>query len=497
MPSIKLFYQRIEGETMKKQKALIEHKKRLAFEKRWATYKYNVMERHYNDYKSLSRDIGGGEFSAKYLSERLAEYLERPVESKAVINTFNHVWGYFKKLASQDERDHAFSLMDQYQEDQVSSIKVKTYFLELAKKYQVTYLLDSHYFDDIFISEYSEYGKLIVNWYEKHQRPLMFRESKDPYKVWLSEIMCQQTQVATMMPYYEYFIKTWPSVKDLAKASEEQVLKAWEGLGYYGRARRLLACAKMIVNQYDGHFPKAYAKLVKCPGIGPYTAGAILSICFNQKVPAVDGNVMRVISRVFASRLDLAEPATKTMIEKQVKVLIPDNASFFNQGLMELGATVCSPTSPSCQVCPLAEHCVAKGLGIQDQLPIKSKAKKKPVESIAAILVEHSGKYLFSKTDGEGLLSGLWALPATIGNETDLSWFLENEYGLECDIKASVISRHKHVFTHKIWDMSLYLAKANKKVDIEYPSIVWVDAKGIDDLAISTAFRRLLEGVEL
>ena len=193
----------------------------------------------------------------------------------------------------------------------------------------------------------------LLDWYHINHRKLPWRDQFDPYKIWLSEIMLQQTQVTTVIDYFNRFVKTYPTVQDLALADEDSVLKLWEGLGYYSRARRLIPCAKMVVELFDGEFPKDYKKIIKLPGVGSYTAGAVLSIAYNIKLPAVDGNVMRVYSRLFNMDADISDAKSKKIFEEKVFDTLPEDRRHYNQALMELGATICTPKSPKCMACPI------------------------------------------------------------------------------------------------------------------------------------------------
>lgn len=361
----------------------IQKKNQKLIEKYWNTYKYNVMERGYQHYKSVLKSLNQGD-NAKEVREIIAKYLLIEPSQKAVVNTFYHVWEYIKNLSTAKEKSKILKAIEDYEGGLYEANRVKYLLLELSLKYQLDFLVESHYFDELFIMPYDEMSSILVGWYAKNHRKLPWRETKDIYKIWLSEIMCQQTQVNTVIPYYEAFLKNWPDIYALSKASEDQVFKAWEGLGYYGRARRLMSCAKKVVEDYNGIFPEDYESLIQLPGVGKYTAGAILSISRGKLLSAVDGNVMRVISRLYHHRDDIKEPRNRRYIEKRVNEIIHDslhfedfNISYFNQGLMELGATICTPQNPNCEVCPLNCGCIAKALGLTDQLPIVSKGRKK------------------------------------------------------------------------------------------------------------------------
>lgn len=256
----------------------------------------------------------------------------------------------------------------------------------------------------------------LLSWYRASKRDLPWRRSRDPYHIWVSEVMLQQTRVETVIPYYHRFLEKFPTVQALAEAPEAEVLKTWEGLGYYSRARNLQQAMREVLEQFGGVVPQEKAEISSLKGVGPYTSGAILSIAYNKPEPAVDGNVMRVLSRYFLLEDDIAKPATRIKIEKLAKELIPEGAAGdFNQGLMELGACVCTPRSPHCLPCPVMAHCSARIEGRVDELPVKTKAKPPRPENRAVALIEgsgeHAGRVLIRQRPSEGLLARMWELP--------------------------------------------------------------------------------------
>lgn len=302
----------------------------------------------------------------------------------------------------------------------------------------------------------------LINWYQTNQRDLPWRKDQNPYKIWVSEVMLQQTQVSTVIPYFNRFMKKYPTIEDLAKAPLEDVLKMWEGLGYYSRARNLHHAANTVVERYHGQIPQDPKALGELKGVGPYTMGAILSIAFHKPEPAVDGNVMRVLSRVFKIEENIAESRTKRLFEQLVRHIISiEDPSSFNQGLMELGALICTPKSPDCTACPLQTYCQANKADMTEQLPIKSKPKKKQRHAYAVLLIKNdAGDYVIEKRGESGLLAGLWQFPMVpideIGFEHMEHW-LYAEYGLPVKIKEQK-GTTKHIFTHLIWDLAVYTA---------------------------------------
>lgn len=260
------------------------------------------------------------------------------------------------------------------------------------------------------------FSRNLLEWYHGQKRDLPWRRHRNPYYIWISEIMLQQTRVDTVIPYFNRFIERFPTVESLADAPEEDVLKCWEGLGYYSRARNLQHAARQVKEQHGGMVPNDRDAVFSLKGVGPYTAGAILSIAFNRPEPAVDGNVMRVLSRYFLMEDDIAKGPTRVKMERLASELIPEGeASHFNQALMELGALVCTPKSPRCLPCPVMEHCAARLAGCETSLPVKTKAKPpRPEERLAALVTgrgEHAGRVLIRQRPSSGLLARMWELP--------------------------------------------------------------------------------------
>jgi A/G-specific adenine glycosylase len=303
----------------------------------------------------------------------------------------------------------------------------------------------------------------LISWFKQEQRDLPWRKDKDPYKVWVSEIMLQQTRVDTVIHYFNRFLEWFPTLDELAAAEEDKVLKAWEGLGYYSRVRNLQSAVKEVQEKYNSIVPNDPKEISSLRGVGPYTAGAILSIAYGIPEPAVDGNVMRVLSRILSIWEDIAKPSARKVFEEAVRQLIShDDPSSFNQALMELGALICTPTSPSCLLCPVRDHCQGFYEGNENELPVKSKkTKQKQVQLAAIVLTDEQGKILIHKRPEQGLLANLWEFPNVeidipIQNERkQLSGLFQETSGLKID-QLKRIGQIQHIFSHLIWNIDVY-----------------------------------------
>lgn len=304
----------------------------------------------------------------------------------------------------------------------------------------------------------------LLAWYEEHARILPWREQPEPYRVWISEIMLQQTRVEAVKPYFARFMDALPTVHDLAEVPEEQLLKLWEGLGYYNRARNLQKAAKMIEEEYEGVIPASYEELLKLPGIGNYTAGAIASIAYGIPVPAVDGNVLRVLSRVLASSEDILKQSVKNKMEASLRAVMPaDRASAYNQGLIEIGAIICVPNGqPKCDQCPLSSICLGRKRGLLDSIPYKTPKKPRRIEERTILLIESEGAYAIQKRPDQGLLASLYEFPSLDGHLTkeEVKECLEQSErfaGLASHIAGiEPLTEAKHIFSHVEWHMTGY-----------------------------------------
>ena len=267
----------------------------------------------------------------------------------------------------------------------------------------------------------------IVKWYQKQEKTLLWKQDKEPYHIWVSEIMLQQTRIEAVKKYYTRFMKELPTIQDLAVVPEEKLLKLWEGLGYYSRAKNLKKSAIQIQENNHGKMPTSYVELLKLPGIGEYTAGAIASISYNEKVPAVDGNVLRVVSRVLASKEDVLLPETKKKITNKLLEIMPDEAGDFNEGLMELGEKVCLPnTVPLCATCPIQEFCMANKENLTNEIPVRVKKQKRKIENKTVFILKYKNEIAIRKREKTGILANLYEFPNVIrgsnrrGNSKDL-----------------------------------------------------------------------------
>lgn len=326
----------------------------------------------------------------------------------------------------------------------------------------------------------------LLQWYDETKRGLPWRGTTDPYAIWVSEIMLQQTRAETVIGYWTRFLAQFPTIQALAQAPEQAVLKAWEGLGYYSRARNLLRCAREVCAAYGGTFPRDTQALRKLPGIGAYTAGAVASIAFQIRTPAVDGNVERVITRLTGIREDVGIPSVKRRIYKAAADLVPEGRpGDFNQAMMELGARVCQP-APRCAECPVRAFCDAYDAGDADALPIRQRKAPQKALSRGIALVHYDGKVLLHKRE-ERLLQGLWCFPGFDHAREPKE--VERELR-KLGIIAKYVERMgeaRHVFTHLIWEMTVYRFEAATMDSPE--GWLWVDAEGLGKLPLPTAMK--------
>ncbi len=336
---------------------------------------------------------------------------------------------------------------------------------------------------------------LLLAWYDQHARTLPWRGIHDPYRTWVSETMLQQTRVETVLGYYERFLQRFPTVADLAVAPEDDVLKLWEGLGYYSRARNLHKGAKQVIAEHGGVIPASVEELRKISGIGPYTAGAIASIAFDQSVPAVDGNVIRVVSRLRGIRDNVGIPSVRRELESEAAALVPmERPGDFNQAVMDLGATICVPGTPACEKCPLQAECDAFAAGDAEDLPILPRKNPPKVLDYAVCLI-FSGDRVLMRQRTEAMLRGLWVFPMAEGKYTlrQIPAVVKKLTKLSVNQAASA-GEAKHVFTHQIWQMQLYTMHVPE--DAQSPAgYRFIPVKELDTLAIPTAVKAAVKAV--
>lgn len=304
----------------------------------------------------------------------------------------------------------------------------------------------------------------LVNWYKSHKRDLPWRHDISAYRVWVSEIMLQQTRVEAVKPYYERFLRELPTVKDLAEVEEDRLLKLWEGLGYYNRVRNMQKAAQQVMVDFKGEFPDTYEAILSLTGIGSYTAGAISSFAYGLPKPAVDGNVLRVVSRLLASEEDIMKASVRSAVEEALEEVIPvDAPGDFNQGLIELGAIVCVPNGePKCEECPVAHLCQARAKGIETELPVRAKAKARRIEKRTVLIFKDGDTLAIRKRPAKGLLAGLYELPNVEGHLTRKQVIeYSNSIGL-APIQVKKAENAKHVFSHVEWHMTGYEIKVDE-----------------------------------
>ncbi|MDR1567551.1 MAG: A/G-specific adenine glycosylase [Streptococcaceae bacterium] len=330
----------------------------------------------------------------------------------------------------------------------------------------------------------NEFAQQLLTWYLTNQRHLPWRENKNPYYVWISEIMLQQTQVTTVIPYFLSFIHQFPDVESLAHADEAVLMKAWEGLGYYSRARNLQAAAKQIVCDYQGKLPKCRTELLKLKGIGPYTASAIASIAFDEITAAIDGNAFRVFSRVKMEASDIGESKSRLIFEKIGDTLISRTSpGDFNQAIMDLGAQLCTPKQPVCEYCPVAKLCLSYQYGVQLEFPKKAKKiKKKDVYLLADLVINEEGKFLFEQRSKSGVLKDMWTFPLT---EVTQQVYQER--------KSTALLEVKHVFTHLNWYILLQIPP--EVVRESSKAARWLALDDLSSYPIPKVQHKLLQGL--
>ncbi|MBZ2202454.1 MAG: A/G-specific adenine glycosylase [Lentilactobacillus hilgardii] len=351
------------------------------------------------------------------------------------------------------------------------------------------------------------FQETLLKWYDNNKRNLPWRRDHDPYHVWISEIMLQQTQVQTVIPYYERFMKLFPTVQALANADEAILMKAWEGLGYYSRARNLQKAAQQIVNDYNGQWPTTVKELQELSGIGPYTAGAIASIAFNKPVPAVDGNALRVFARLLEIDEDIAKPQTRKLFENIIKKLMPKNRpGDFNQAIMDLGASYMSAKNYDSENSPVKLFNQAYLDGVEDNYPVKTKKKRLIPVNYFGLLIHSQDDYLFERRPSSGILSRFWMFPLIKGDdiqtkkdasEDDVLRALEAQflstYQLEIHVKKIGGRPVTHTFTHQKWQITLLEAELNNSSDLSYFPGKWISESDFREIAFTKVQTKMWE----
>lgn len=356
------------------------------------------------------------------------------------------------------------------------------------------------------------FQETFLTWYHKEKRNLPWRATNDPYAIWISEIMLQQTRVETVIGYFYRFMEQFPTIQDLAEAEEQKLLKVWEGLGYYSRARNLKAAAQQIVAEFDGKMPNSIEEIRSLKGIGPYTAGAIGSIAFGLPEPAIDGNVMRVVSRLFCIEADIAKASSRRPFDEAMRTIIsPDEPGEFNQALMDLGSRICTPTTPKCEECPISQYCLAYAENRQTDFPVKSKkAKPKDVYYIAGA-IEDQGSFLLVQRPETGLLASMWHFPLVEVTKEQYealqrTWAKEEQLQLDLiaeddaleifpDLPVVWQKRHfgeiTHIFSHLKWHVLLFYGR--KRGELTLQDSQWAANESFQNYVFPKPQQKLVE----
>lgn len=336
-----------------------------------------------------------------------------------------------------------------------------------------------------------EIEKPLLDWYDENKRTLPWRKNKNPYEIWVSEIMCQQTRVEAVKPYFARFLSELPTVEALAECPQERLMKLWEGLGYYNRVRNMQKAARQVMERYQGQLPADYEALKGLQGIGNYTAGAIASIAYGIPVPAVDGNVLRVVSRVTESREDIAKQSVRRRIEQEIQEMIPkERPGDYNQALMELGALVCIPNGQAkCPRCPLREICLAGIHGTVESIPVKSTGKSRRIEERTVLVIQDGSRAAIQKRPSRGLLAGLYELPNVLSHLTEdeaVKWVQSQKL---VPLHIRFLGEAKHVFSHVEWRMLGYQVRIQQLEDGYQGNMIFAEQEEIrKTYAIPSAF---------
>ena len=335
----------------------------------------------------------------------------------------------------------------------------------------------------------------LLRWFQENKRSLPWRKSPDWYKTYLSEVILQQTTIEQGLPYFEKFLKTYPSITELARADEQDILNLWAGLGYYSRARNLLKAAKIIVGEHNACFPAEYKKALKIPGVGPYSASAILSIAYKKPFPAIDGNVVRVISRIFAIKDDIRQAQTLKIIKnKAEKMLNRNHPGDYNEAVMELGAMVCTPRKPLCRECPINSFCKAFANNVISEIPYKSPAKARKKKYQIVCILKHNSKFLIGHNPDKGLLAGMWELPAIELNQKHFE--KESRVILKKNniVVKSESKLFRHIYSHIDLTFKAIIAESDQKNNYfnQYTDHRWIKLEEVETYPIHNAHKKIL-----
>jgi A/G-specific adenine glycosylase len=346
-------------------------------------------------------------------------------------------------------------------------------------------------------------ARRLIEWFKVNARDLPWRTRRTPYRVWLSEMMLQQTQVDTVVPYFKRFVSRFPTVKALADAPLDDVLKLWEGLGYYARARNLHHAAQIVSRELRGRFPATVEGLMRLPGVGRYSAGAIASLAFGVDAPVLDGNVARVLCRLFAIRRDPREPQMRDELWSLAESLLPEGrAGPFNEALMELGATVCTPRAPHCEVCPVTASCAARRRGLQNRLPVKRKRRATPHYDVTAAVIRRNGRVLIAQRPAQGMLGGLWEFPGGKREPGEtLIECLKREIHEELRLVIEVgqpVAVVKHAYTHFRITLHAFACRvvSGRAKAAGVAAFKWVRMSELDRYAFPVTDRRIIQALE-
>ncbi len=345
------------------------------------------------------------------------------------------------------------------------------------------------------------FTRSLLKWYRQYGRALPWRETSDPYRIWLSEIMLQQTQVTTVLSYYHRFLSTFPAIQDLAAAPLDKVMKRWAGLGYYARARHLHRAAKVIVEKFDGRMPKSFEEIISLPGIGRSTAGAILTIAFGQRWPILDGNVRRVLCRYFLIDKDPKRKEVEAWLWDHSERLLPKRGSdIYLQGIMDLGATICTPKRPQCTICPVNKGCVAYGEGVQEVLPVKGAQKEVPhFNHVAGVVLDDERGVVIRRRPLKGLLGGLWEFPGgrvdsaieKEQHENSLKTLLGTEMEFQIEVTHQWM-QIRHAFTHFRMTLHVFICRKKKEKIDRSTKYQWIPIEKLGDYAFSSAHQKIV-----